>query len=66
MSCGRFDRLDLGAVMAGVCYDVFLSHNSCYKPAVFVEEALGRRTGETLTTEFHTGHSVEQQAHQQQ
>jgi hypothetical protein len=38
----------------------------CREASKFVEQALGQRTGERLTSEFHAGHRVEQQACQRQ
>jgi hypothetical protein len=38
----------------------------CREASKFVEQALGQRTGERLTSEFHADHRVEQQACQRQ
>jgi len=38
---------------------------SCQQASRFIEEALGKRTGEKLTAEFHQTHHVDQQARQQ-
>ncbi len=35
--------------------------SSCRDASKFIEEALGQRTSETLTTEFHQTQSVDQQ-----
>ena len=40
--------------------------SSCREASKFVEQALGQRTGERLTSEFHADHRVEQQACQRQ
>jgi hypothetical protein len=36
----------------------------CREASKFVEQALGRSTGETLTAEFHQGQSLDQQLRQ--
>ena len=36
------------------------SGSSCREASKFIEEALGQRTGEQLTAEFHQGQSVQQ------
>ena len=36
---------------------------SCRDASRFIEQALGQRTGEQLTAEFHQGQTVEQQHH---
>jgi len=38
--------------------------SSCRDASRFLEEALGQRTGEILTAEFHLGESVRQQCRQ--
>ena len=38
---------------------------SCRDASRFIEEALGQKTGERLTSEFYQAQSVEQQARQQ-
>jgi hypothetical protein len=38
----------------------------CREASKFLEQALGQRTGEKLTGEFHASQSVEQQACQRQ
>lgn len=40
--------------------------SSCQAASRFIEQALGHRTGERLTSEFHASQSVEQQACQRQ
>jgi len=37
---------------------------SCRDASRFIEQALGQRTGEKLTAEFHSGQSVQQQQQQ--
>ena len=41
------------------------SGSQCREASLFLETALGKTTSETLTTEFHEGHS-EQQNHLEQ
>ncbi len=38
--------------------------SSCREASKFIEQALGQRTGETLTGEFHQTQSVEQEQRQ--
>ena len=38
--------------------------SSCKEASKFIEQALGQRTGETLTGEFHQSQSVEQEQRQ--
>jgi hypothetical protein len=38
--------------------------SSCRDASRFIEQALGKRTGEKLTTEFHQSESVQQANHQ--
>jgi hypothetical protein len=40
------------------------SGSSCRKASRFLEQALGQRTGESLTAEFHQAQSAEQQQQQ--
>ena len=40
------------------------SDSECREASRFVEQALGRSTGETLTAEFHQNQSVDQQLKQ--
>jgi hypothetical protein len=42
------------------------SGGQCREASKFVEQALGQRTDERLTSEFHASQSVEQQACQRQ
>jgi len=41
------------------------SASNCREASRYLEEALGKRAGERLTTEFHLAHHVDQQARQQ-
>jgi len=40
--------------------------SSCREASKFIEQALGQRTGERLTSEFYASQSVAQQASQRQ
>lgn len=40
------------------------SGSSCREASKFIEQALGQRTGEYLTVEFHQAQTAQQQQHQ--